>query len=55
MFRAPRLGGDKFGVQRACQARHDFVLHVEEIGQRLSNLLGQWALPGFPGGCVEAG
>jgi hypothetical protein len=40
MFRAPRLGGDKFGVQRACQARHDFVLHVEEIGQRLIEPFG---------------
>ena len=28
------------GVQRVCQARDDFVLHVEEIGQRLIEPLG---------------
>ncbi len=40
LFRAPRLGGDKLGVQRVCQARNDFVLHVEEIGERLIEPLG---------------
>ena len=34
LFRAPGLDGDKLGVQRVCQARNDFVLHVEEIGPR---------------------
>ena len=27
--------GDEFGVQHTCQARDDFVLHVEEIRERL--------------------
>ena len=40
LFRAPRLGGDELGVQRVRQARDDFVLHVEEIGQRLVEPLG---------------
>ena len=40
LFRASRLGGDELGVQRACQARDDFVLHVEEIGERLVEPLG---------------
>jgi hypothetical protein len=40
LFRASRLGGDELGVQRACQARDDFILHVEEIGQRLIEPLG---------------
>ena len=40
LFRASRLGGDKLGVQRACQPRDDFVLHVEEIGQGLIEPLG---------------
>ena len=35
LFRAPRLGGGELRVQRACQARDDFVLHVEEIRERL--------------------
>jgi hypothetical protein len=40
LFQASRLGGDELGVQRACQARDDFILHVEEIGQRLIEPLG---------------
>ena len=40
LFRASRLGGDELGVQRARQARDDFVLHVEEIGERLIEPLG---------------
>ena len=39
-FRASRLGRDELGVQRACQALDDFVLHVEEIGERLIEPLG---------------
>jgi hypothetical protein len=35
LFRPSRLGRDEVSVQRACQARDDFVLHVEEIGQGL--------------------
>ena len=40
LFRASRLGGHELGVQRARQARDDFVLHVEEIGQGLVEPLG---------------
>ena len=40
LFRASRLGGDELGVERARQARDDFVLHVEEIGQGLVEPLG---------------
>ena len=47
MFRASRLGGDELGVQRVCQARDDFVLHVEEIGQRLVEPLGPEMTAGF--------
>ena len=35
LLRPSRLGGDKLGVERARQPRDDFVLHVEEIGERL--------------------
>ena len=47
LFRASRLGGDEFGVQRARQARDDFVLHVEEIGQRLVEPLGPEMIAAF--------
>ena len=40
LFRASRLGGDEFDVQRARKARDDFVLHVEEISQGLVEPLG---------------
>ena len=40
LFRASRLGRDELGIQRACQPRDDFVLHVEEIGERLIEPLG---------------
>jgi hypothetical protein len=40
LFRAARLGGGELGVQRVGQAPHDFVLHVEEIGERLIEPLG---------------
>ena len=47
LFRPSRLGGDELGVQRACQARDDFVLHVEEIGERLVEPLGPEMTAGF--------
>ena len=47
LFRASRLGGDELGVERACQPRDDFVLHVEEIGQRLVEPLGPEMIAGF--------
>ena len=40
LFRASRLGGDELSVERARQARDDFVLHVEEVGQGLVEPLG---------------
>ena len=47
LFRASRLGGDELGVQRVRQARDDFVLHVEEIGERLIEPLGPEMIAGF--------
>ena len=41
LFRATRLGGDELGVQRACETRDDFVLHVEEVGSGFSNRSAQ--------------
>jgi hypothetical protein len=41
LFGATRLGGGELGVERACQPRDDFVLHIEEIGERLVEPLGQ--------------
>ena len=35
LFCTARLGRDEWCTQRASQARDDFVLHVEEIGDRL--------------------
>ena len=35
LFGASRLGGGELGVQRVRQTPNDFVLHVEEIGERL--------------------
>jgi len=40
LLSAPRLGGDEFGIQRARQARDDFVLHVENIAERLVEPFG---------------
>ena len=47
LFGSSRLGGDEFGVQRAREARDDFVLHVEEIGKRLIEPLGPEMIAGF--------
>jgi hypothetical protein len=40
LLRPSRFGGDELGIQRARQARDDFVLHVEEIGEGLVEPLG---------------
>ena len=40
-FRPARLGGDKLCAQLTGEPRNDFVLHVEEVGQRLVEALGQ--------------
>ncbi len=40
LFRASRLGGDELGVERVREPRDDFVLHVEEIGERLVEPFG---------------
>ena len=44
---AARLGGDELRIQCACQARNDFVLHVEEIGEGLVEPLGPELIAGF--------
>jgi hypothetical protein len=43
-----RLGGDELRVQCARQPRDDFVLHVEEIGERLVEPLYQQGFRVFP-------
>jgi hypothetical protein len=48
LFRASRLGGDKLGVQRIRQTGDDFVLRVEEIGERLIEPLYQQGFRLFP-------
>ena len=40
LFRSSRLGCDEFGVERVRETGNDFVLHVEEIGERLIEPLG---------------
>ena len=40
LFRASRLSGDELGLQRACQPRNNFVLHVEEVGHGPIEALG---------------
>ena len=40
LFGAARLSDDELRIQRVSQARDDFVLHIEEIGQRLVEPLG---------------
>ena len=47
LFGAPRLSGDQFGVQRARQARDNFVLHVEEIGEGLVKPVRPEMIAGF--------
>ena len=47
LFRASRLGGDELSIQRVRQARDDFVLHVEEIGQGLVEPLGPQMIAGL--------
>ncbi len=39
-FRAARFSGDELRIQCARKARDDFVLHVEEVSQRLVKSLG---------------
>ena len=41
------IGGGELAVQRACQTRNDFVLHVEEIGQGLVEPLGPEMIAGL--------
>ena len=40
LFGPPRLGGDQLGVKLVGEPRHDLVLHVKEVGQRLVGTLG---------------
>ena len=46
-FGTSRLSGYKMCVKRARQTCDDFVLHVEEIGERLIESLGPEMIPGF--------
>ena len=54
LFRAPRLGGDEFRVQRACQSRDDFVPAYRRGRRGLIEPLGLAGFARFPGGCVDA-
>jgi hypothetical protein len=47
VFCSPRLSCDHLGIQRIRQSRHDFVLHVKEIGDRLVEPLGPKVIFGF--------
>ena len=47
LFGAPRLVGDEFGIQRARQARDDFILHVEEIGEGFIKPVRPEVIAGF--------
>ena len=40
LLRASRFGRDELRVERARQPRDDFVLHVEEVSERLVETLG---------------
>jgi hypothetical protein len=44
---APRLCGDELGVKLVGEPRHDLVLRVEEIAQRLVRTLGPQAPAGL--------
>ena len=44
---ATSLSCDKLGVERARKARDDFILHVEEIGERFVEPLGPKMIAGF--------
>ena len=47
LFRAASLGGGELRVERIRQTRDDFVLHVEEIGERLVEPLSPEMIAGF--------
>ena len=40
MLRSPCLGGTEFGIERVGEPRYDFILHVEEVGNRLVEAFG---------------
>jgi hypothetical protein len=46
-FRASRLGASQLSVKRIGEPRDDFILHVEEIGQRLIEPFGPEMIAGF--------
>ena len=46
-FRPPRLGLNQLSIQRVGKSRHDFVLHIEQIGDRLVEAVGPKVIAGF--------
>ena len=46
-FRSPRLSLDELGIQRIGEPRYDFVLHIEQIGDRFVEALGPKVIAGF--------
>ena len=46
-FGSPRFGCYELGAQRICESRDDFILHVEQVGDRLVKALGPQVLAGF--------
>ena len=46
-FRPSRLSTMSCGIQRVGEPRYDFVLHIEQIGDRLVEALGPKVVAGF--------
>ena len=46
-FRPPRLSLNELGIQRVGEPGDDFVLHIEQIGDRLVEPLGPKVIAGF--------
>src|SRR5262245_34973046 len=47
MLGSPGLGRNEFGVERVGEPRYDFVLHVEQVGNRLVETFGPEMVAGF--------
>ena len=46
-LRPPRLGLDELGIQCVGEPRYDFVLDIEQIGDRFVEALGPQVISGF--------
>jgi len=46
-LRSPRLNLDELGIEHVCQPRHDFVLHIEQVGDRFLKAFGPKVVAGF--------